>query len=1632
MEIHNLRRPDNDPKNFLHLQRKGFKIDLGLPIGYNSYSDNDISDKISNTSDFEETNRPIEIINSIQNKPFLNNNFISNNFIRFNNKKNNNKINSSSNVIKINNIHKNLNLNNLNNNFRYMKNISGDNFSNKFINSSNEKYMNNYKNRKIILNKPDKVAQIINKLGKIKNNKKKKDFNINDNEEINYKQKHSKYKSSKSINDKSDDFIEDQIEQKEDLNTKKTYNNNNLYFDGYIGEENKMINYNNYFILNKSQSKINHNLHRDNIIENRRRSSLYKSAIPYTNYHNISNNLNKYQNNNILKENKSKGFYICLRNSLYNNENDLDYENYFSNSHEYFDNNTLNPKFRYSQSIIENIYNPKSIHIPKLSNTNTKKFSKTFIDIKDIGDLKENNYNKNEIINYNEKKNIIRNNQTENLIISKYSRQKNSENSQQKSYKKKLLNNNRLVKKEKIIIDNKNKRRDLSIKTGFEKNILDNWKKHAHINSSSFYKPLSPLASNPNNNLINTEKISHNKYGKLKNKIDIKKKISFNNTNSNTITTSKTITKKKNNNMIIPPVQNNKNKIVFIRDFNKFKDKKQLIIYKKRKISNQKYQSKIKKKCSNTNSNINLKNYFTDIKQMNNDIYNIENKNIRKVNLFKSFSKERDIEIKNRNNSEKKLSFHNHNLNSKSDNSRINNYIKKNINNKNKCKIYMKGILKKWKINAKINTDPLIIVNSKVVNSYYNFKKKFYNFYIKKNNTKICFLTKRYKIKIPINKLCVYSKNIILKKDQNIINNNEDKNNLKEKKNNSNNSLEFNIIINEENINYNSSNDKKDTNGDIVNEITNNNNKENNDNKIDINNNINKNIEMLEEEDEENENEDFKIEEYEEKHINSIMNLNKNTNSIINSNSSMNINNIIIEEKNILNNNLLTIGKEIQTNSEVCSLANSKISLPKKEKNFRKIEAGLEKLCRIFFRNLERKNKENNLNESKMKKEKSDSNIDLKKKSKYSALFSSTIQNWNDIDKKYYENEDNSNELEKIVNFQNKKNRKNKKYIRLINLNKAFSEEKIREQGDIHRRTLVSNSKIILEKKNNINNNQIIEKTNPINKIDKKVLNNNIINDQKQKYTELLNILSVKNYTYIFGKILNLINNENDGPCRDINSFELLLNNQFIFVEVIVDKAIKEKFYMALYAKLCKDLYLNLISNFICINKKKKKGENLKTILSSECKQKFDECDIITLMNLEKNKFKDKENMFENIKSKLIGIIDFLCEIINSKMISQKMGLEYLDILHKRIINFDNDIKNYEEQNYLRQYKNLYIQGEVNLLEKLSIIISERNKPKHVQNLKNFIEDNIIPIMNNKSDEISNYLICKIINLLEKLRNKKPFNDIKQIKIEDKTTKNNNNIIIKNDNKNNDINKNINNSNNNIILLDNKNNDIQNINININKNIDETLQNMNLLKTEIENYFSFLSKNKIEKNNNKILEINDEFNWSIVDNFIIKKNIPLETIIYYYIKICIDIINDKSIIFKANEYIKAVINYYSYDFSNEKINSMHSKMIELFLDINRICINNMNMYEIMGFLLFMLLNNEYKYKFFYIKDLNIFTDKDINTQINIAKVVKFTIIFFKENWKKYYNIFKKTNLFNEGNIFNNYITNPLKLDGFKI
>ena len=1348
MEYYNLKKQlksaNNNTKGFLLNKIKDNKFKPDNPFGYFSHSDNDISDKLSDKfSDLEDINKNNENSNILKTKPYSNNNKKYNqDFIKYGKEKNEKKLYN-------NNTNKDLNQNNNNNNYQNLIKNNNHNYSIiKSVSKSNDTYLNHYINKKN-LSMSNRYNQPGKKFEKIKNNKKKKDVSFNDNRDINnnkFKPNHIKMKSYKSVIDNSYDVIDEKIEHKDKSMNESIYDKMNGKF--FINKNmNKNIDFTYY---NNSKKQSNYK------VKNQKNNEGRKTSLNKIPSQNISfqkrSSLNRYKSYNSTSKNKSKSksSYLYLRNSYKNDKlnNDLDYDNYFSNSHEYFDSNTLNPELRYSGNYINKVYVPVNIGISKKINKKESNFSKTFNDIKDIKHncLLDQDYKMNQ------------NNET-------FLRNKIASNSQQKSYQKKLLNKNNIIKNK----SNNNinyKKKGLIITIGFDKSNQDFVvHKQANTNSTSNLKATSPIISNSTNNLINIEKTPHEKNDFVRNKVDMKKKISFNKSNNNTISNTKTIFNK-NNNIIIPVVKNKiemkeKNEI----RKNKTKFQKKITIYQKRKISNNKYkQPKIKNKnADNGNKNNSLiKNFHTDNKEAKDINYKCIGQNIKKIDFFKAISNDKkNIDKNEYKNKTKDNSVKNEKNSSRSDNSIITNYLKekKNINKSN---IYMKGILKIWKNKAKNITKSIRVkvINQKVVNEHCCNISKYYNYYVKKYKLKNYFLTKRFKVRIPINKICVFSKNIVLKQENNNTIDKKDEQNLindeiKEKNNISN----ISINNNDEKLN-------------VIKEEVN-------------NNNLNKNMEIFEEE--ENENEDFKIEEYEEKHVDSILNLNKNIIVLNNSNSGININNIINQENSRKDNNVeCTYGKEDKPKTEAFPLNNSK------KRHYLKIEKGLEKLCRIFFRNLEKKNAEMNAIENmnkkpKIKKEKSDSNI--KNQSKYSSLFSSTIQKWNDIDKKkYYEKEDmpiNNN------NAKNKKNKKYKNYAKLLNINKAFSEEKNREQGNIFRCKANLDSQIFLDKNNYKENYKYINKNSEKENIKEKYtgtgmkdLNNNkeekkafIINTQKEKYLELLNILSVKNYSNIFEKILNLINNNNNDNIININNYEILLNNQFIFIEVLVDKSIKEKSYMSLYAKLSRDLYFKLLSNFIGLSKKKVKRENLKSIICIQCKQKFDECDVITLINLEKNKFNDKENMYEFIKYKLLGIIDFIYELVNIKMISQKRGLEYLDILHKRIITFDNSIKELENKEYLEKYKHLYIEGEVNILEKLSKIIIERKKPKHVQNFKNFIEDNIISMVENnkkRNEEISNYLICRIINLLEKLRNTELFQNIKQIKIENNDANNNN------------------------------------------------------------------------------------------------------------------------------------------------------------------------------------------------------------------------------------------------------------------
>ena len=190
---------------------------------------------------------------------------------------------------------------------------------------------------------------------------------------------------------------------------------------------------------------------------------------------------------------------------------------------------------------------------------------------------------------------------------------------------------------------------------------------------------------------------------------------------------------------------------------------------------------------------------------------------------------------------------------------------------------------------------------------------------------------------------------------------------------------------------------------------------------------------------------------------------------------------------------------------------------------------------------------------------------------------------------------------------------------------------------------------------------------------------------------------------------------------------------------------------------------------------------------------------------------------------------------------------------------------------------------------------------------------------------------------------------------------------------------------------------------------------MEIVRKDIEKFLSDSNINVIKYDLFK--EINKKYN----EELNVKKSFDIWEIFYDYVEVCIDIINSEDKIYLVNEYIQNIINNFTLDLPNESWEMLHYKLISLYLNINEICSDNIFMYQIMGNLLFMLIKN----KLFFIKDLNNFLNKENEIIINIAKVVKYTIIYADKDAKKFHNDFKQTKLFIGNENFYNIVTVPL-------
>ena len=227
--------------------------------------------------------------------------------------------------------------------------------------------------------------------------------------------------------------------------------------------------------------------------------------------------------------------------------------------------------------------------------------------------------------------------------------------------------------------------------------------------------------------------------------------------------------------------------------------------------------------------------------------------------------------------------------------------------------------------------------------------------------------------------------------------------------------------------------------------------------------------------------------------------------------------------------------------------------------------------------------------------------------------------------------------------------------------------------------------------------------------------------------TEYLNMLTVDNYNETKQLIFNKIK---DG-----------IENQKKFLEVLFQKAVHEKAFVNIYAKLCKDLDKELPQKVERTHGKKVGSSEMRSKLIDKCKE------IFKIDNNEQIdgyiKVKDPEERENKIKKFILGNVNFIGELINIKLLSKKVVFQCIDMLFTR---YDK-----RDEGGLRL---INLEGIVILTDKFGTLIHKQRESIEDGDFKDFVKNinTILEKLNTiqKKDDIPGYVRYKIINLIEK------------------------------------------------------------------------------------------------------------------------------------------------------------------------------------------------------------------------------------------------------------------------------------------
>ena len=401
----------------------------------------------------------------------------------------------------------------------------------------------------------------------------------------------------------------------------------------------------------------------------------------------------------------------------------------------------------------------------------------------------------------------------------------------------------------------------------------------------------------------------------------------------------------------------------------------------------------------------------------------------------------------------------------------------------------------------------------------------------------------------------------------------------------------------------------------------------------------------------------------------------------------------------------------------------------------------------------------------------------------------------------------------------------------------------------------------------------------------------------KRNLRGFLNMLTKDNYDQIKQDILGVI--------RDNVEYQIK------FLDVLFQKAVLERAYVALYAKLCKELDKELPQkNTPKEPKETKDGEKKIPKATSIMRAKLlDKCKEI--FQIKKNetfdeyiKEKDPQEREYKLKKFILGNVYFITELIKIKILSKKIAPVCINNLFER----------YESSKADQKLKLINLQAIVIFTDQFGSLVHAQEKKIDSKDAKAFKEsiDKIFQKLDQVKDDQSlpGYIYYSIINLIEKRKNNYQMSKHEEYMIA-KSRK--------------EVEKEL-------------------------ENQDQiTQENINdRMKKGLTDYKDFVEEEGES----------DKYPWKETTYLYDKKGKDLDDILEGYIEGCGDFIEKQSNIKYAKSYIKELIEYYSSKIhKKEKIQLKH-RLINLFERVRDFALETPSIYDIYAYVIWIFLEND--------------------------------------------------------------------------